>query len=221
MQTSILTIYFFLIVIINSRLFENIFSFAFDFIMLRTFEMVFLLCFVILVNFSDSLRMHEKFSWKYLKYNWLSPEHLNYALERGQYKPENNIILGVERWKDILFVTVPRWRSGVPSSLNFIKLPNWEKSPRLNPYPSWEVSSLQQQPTESTIVSTYRVHVDECDRLWAVDNGVDDSFDNPTSIVPPAIVIFDLNRHQLIRRFIIPQNQQKNDTFFPNIVSSF
>lgn len=188
--------------------------------MSTSFEMFVLLCFLLLTQLSDSLRMQEKFSWKYINYNWLSEEHFNHALEKGFYKPENNIILGVERWKDMLFVTLPRWRSGVASSLNFIKLPNWEKSPRLTPYPSWEANSIQQHPTESTIISTYRVHIDECDRLWAVDNGVDNSFDNPTSIVPPAILIFDLNRHQLIRRFVIPQNQLKNDTFFPSIVSS-
>lgn len=185
-----------------------------------SFEMLWFLYFVLAGQVSDSLRMHEKFSWKYLNYNWLSAKHLQFALERGIYKPENNIILGVERWKNLLFVTVPRWRSGVPSSLNFIRLPNWEKSPNLTPYPSWETSSIRPFPTESTIVSTYRVQVDECDRLWVIDNGIDNLLENPISIVPPAIVIFDLNRHQLIRRFVLPQNQLKNDTFLPNIVSN-
>lgn len=187
--------------------------------MLRSSGMLRLLYFILIGQLSDSLRMHEKFSWKYVDYNWHSAEHLRFALERGQYKPENNIILGVERWKNILFVTVPRWRLGVPSSLNYIKLPSWEKSPKLNPYPSWEVNPLLPYTQESTIVSTYRVQVDECDRLWVIDNGVDNLLDKPISIVPPAIVIFDLNRHQLIRRFVLPTNQLKNDTFLPNIVS--
>lgn len=163
--------------------------------------------------------MHEKFSWKYLDYNWPSADHRQFALESGFYQPENNIILGVERWKNMLFVTVPRWRLGVPSSLNFIQLPNYEESPKLTPYPSWEASSLLQNPLDSTVVSTYRVQVDECDRLWVIDNGVDNLLEQPKSIVPPAIVIFDLNRHTLIRRFVLPENQLKNDTFLPNIVS--
>lgn len=45
-----------------------------------------------------------------------------------------------------------------------------EKSPILKPYPSWEDHDLPQQPgvltRNSTIISTFRVRADECDRLW-------------------------------------------------------
>lgn len=163
--------------------------------------------------------MHEKFAWQYLDYNWPSEELKQSALLQGHYNPDNNIILGVERWKNLLFVTVPRWRLGVPSSLNFIELPTRDRSPKLNPYPSWGVTPLLSGIIDAMIVSTYRVQVDECDRLWVIDNGIENLLEKPKQIVPPAIVIFDLNRHQLIRRFVLPQGQLKNDTFLPNIVS--
>lgn len=45
-----------------------------------------------------------------------------------------------------------------------------EKSPILKPYPTWEDHDLPQQPgvltRNSTIISTFRVRADECDRLW-------------------------------------------------------
>uniref|UniRef100_T1GYN2 Bee-milk protein n=1 Tax=Megaselia scalaris TaxID=36166 RepID=T1GYN2_MEGSC len=130
---------------------------------------------------------------------------------------ESNIILGIEKWKNKLFITVPRWRLGVASSLNYIQLPNDELSPKLNPYPSWSESSLSNVVTPSTVVSTYRIQADKCNRLWAYDNGLENLLEKPTQIVPGALVIFDLNTDTLIRRYEVPISQSKSDTFFPNI----
>lgn len=60
---------------------------------------------------------------------------------------------------------------------------------------------------------------DECDRLWVVDSGVTDILGKPEQIQSPSILIFNLKTNQLIRRFEIPSNQIKSDSFFVNIVS--
>lgn len=85
------------------------------------------------------------------------------------------------------------------SSLNYIKLSD-EKSPVLHPYPSWEDNQLPAEAhahedssnygggrtdakaaekvdgilekNNSTIISTFRIRVDECDRLWVMDSGM-------------------------------------------------
>lgn len=137
-----------------------------------------------------------------------------------------------------------RWKSGVASSLNYINIDSKDSSPILMPYPSWEANSVEsdgvssvktsagrtnapkasagngQLVDNSSIISTFRIRVDECDRLWVMDSGLADILGNPKQIAPPALVIFDLNTNKLIRRFIIPSSQIKSDTFFANVVSS-
>lgn len=55
-------------------------------------------------------------------FDFPSPESRAWALDSGSYKQENNLPLGLEVFKDKLFVTVPRWKSGVPASLNFVPI---------------------------------------------------------------------------------------------------
>jgi hypothetical protein len=124
-----------------------------------------------------------------------------------------------------------------------------EKSPILHPYPSWEANELpiesnnDESTTESnygggrtdakkaekvdnileknnqTIISTFRIRADECDRLWVMDSGLSDILGAPKQLAPNSIAIFDLNTDKLIRRFVIPAEQVKEDSFFANIVS--
>jgi Major royal jelly protein len=147
------------------------------------------------------------------------------------------------------FFTSGRWKSGVASSLNYIKMNDGGKSPVFHPYPSWEANELPVEAattteTESnygggrtdakaaekadnvldkdnaTIISTFRIRVDECDRLWVMDSGLADILGSPKQWAPNSIAVFDLNTDELIRRFVIPEDQVKEDSFFANIVSS-
>lgn len=124
----------------------------------------------------------------------------------------------------ILGIIFRRWKLGVASSLNYIKM-NEGKSPVLHPYPSWEANRLPGKirkafgANDLNIVSTIRVQVDKCDRLWAMDSGADDILLNPTRLGPNAILIFDLNTDKLIRRYVIPSEQVNAETFFAGIVS--
>lgn len=197
-----------------------------------------------LLTLCHGAKLEEKFSWKTMSFAWPNPEAEQQAIESGRYNPNNNLPLGLEIWKDKLFVTVPRWKGGVASSLNYIQLPADEKSPVLHPYPSWSANTLPIEVTKdgaaettggradapkpaatgeglkdnSTIISTFRVTTDQCNRLWVMDTGLADILGNPNQIAPPAIVIFDLNTDQLIRRYTIPSEHVKEDTFYANIV---
>lgn len=65
----------------------------------------------------DNLRVAYK--WKLIDYAW--PNQGTRSLFPN-YKQEDNLPLGLEVAGDRLFITVPRWRSGVAASLNYIKL---------------------------------------------------------------------------------------------------
>lgn len=73
----------------------------------------------------------------------------------------------------------------------------------------------------ATIISTFRIRVDECDRLWVMDTGLADILGNPKQLAPPALVIFDLKTDQLIRRYSFAESDAKEDTFFANVVCVF
>lgn len=88
-----------------------------------------------------------------------------------------------------------RWKTGVASSLNYFTITD-TKSPVLTPYPDWASNELPADETtkqseedknyaggrtdakpaekgenildknNATIISTFRIRADECDRLW-------------------------------------------------------
>lgn len=147
---------------------------------------------------------------------------------------------------DLMILFLFRWKSGVASSLNYVKLTNEQgvSSPILHPYPNWQANTIQSEGSQSqefaagrtaakqaeavngpladnsTIVSTFRIRVDECDRLWVMDTGLADILGNPKQFAPPALVIFDLKTDQLIRRYTFTPSDIKSDTFFANVVSN-
>ncbi|XP_038211391.1 L-dopachrome tautomerase yellow-f-like [Zerene cesonia] len=161
-----------------------------------------------------------KFQWKVIDFAWEASAR-EAALSTGAYVPENNLPSGIARWKDKLFITIPRWKTGVPASLNYIFV-NGNQSQPLNPYPSWEDAFVSNKAccvsSNSTVVSAFRVHVDTCDRLWVVDNGVADMFSNVKQVTPPAIVIFDLNSNTLIHRYELPDDVIRDSSVLTGVV---
>lgn len=125
--------------------------------------------------------------------------------------------------------------------MNYVKITN-EESPVLIPYPNWESNVIGSEGAtvkettggrtnapkatvvdanladNSSIISTFRVRVDECDRLWVMDTGLADILGSPKQITPPALVIFDLNTDKLIRRYTFQPSDIKSETFFANVV---
>jgi hypothetical protein len=94
-------------------------------------------------SFATAHNLIEKFSWQDLEFSWPSSQAKEAALRDGSYVVKNNLPLAFDIWKNKMFFTVPRWRKGVASSLNYIEL-SGEKSPTFHPFPSWEFNKLQQ-----------------------------------------------------------------------------
>lgn len=173
--------------------------------------------------------LKERYKWKQVDFTWPSNEVKELATQKGDFIPANNLPLGIERWNNKLFITVPRWRNGVGATLNYIDLDdsNYGESPLLIPYPGWEQNKLARNANrtetetdtdDDSLISVFRVRADECDRLWVMDTGVNDIWGEFEIIAPPSIVIFDLKTDKLIRRFTLPKDNVKENTFFANIV---
>ncbi|XP_056633257.1 L-dopachrome tautomerase yellow-f2-like [Diorhabda sublineata] len=188
--------------------------------------------FLLSVIYVSSTGLREEFSWDRITYQWpsnggvygkrmrryaaikvvedpnLSSSGGNIAPQGIDYNYVTNIPMGANVWKNKLFITVPRRRLGVPSTLNYVPLDSRRRhNVPLIPYPSWE-RNIYPDPTNSgqNFVSVYRVAVDPCDRLWFVDTGLVEVLGNVSRIRPTTLVIMDLNTDKIIHSYELPQD---------------
>lgn len=75
------------------------------------------LCQICATTAIDNLRV--AFQWKQIDYEWTGDYTKTLFPD---YKQADNLPLGLEVAGNRLFITVPRWKRGVASSLNFIKI---------------------------------------------------------------------------------------------------
>lgn len=62
----------------------------------------------VFVALARASKLEEKYSWKELSFEWPSEEAKHEATKSGKYVEANNLPLGLDVWKDKLFITVPR-----------------------------------------------------------------------------------------------------------------
>lgn len=82
-----------------------------------------LLVFFIFVNgvkCNDNLRV--AYEWKQIEFQYRNAIDRDNSLNHDK----NNVIpVGLEVYKSRLFITLPRWREGVPASLAYLDLNGW------------------------------------------------------------------------------------------------
>lgn len=67
-------------------------------------------------------RLREVYSWRQVDFTFPNQQTRDAAIASGEYVQANNLPLGLDVWRDKLFITVPRWKTGVASSLNYVCL---------------------------------------------------------------------------------------------------
>ncbi|CAO1372215.1 unnamed protein product [Diamesa hyperborea] len=175
---------------------------------------LFVLC-VTAVAANDNLRV--AYQWKQMDFEYPNIDTRQAAIQDKSFIQENIIPVGLEVYKDRLFITLPRWKTGVPASLAYIDLnDNSTKSPLLKPYPSWSAHRLVADEVPE-IISPFRVRADRCGRLWVLDTGVVDILGEPKKLSATQLLIYDLHNDNLLRRYPFPASHTKSDSFFANI----
>lgn len=125
------------------------------------------------------------------------------------YQYENNIPMGVNVWKDKVFISIPRRRLGVPATLNYVSLKSRNRhNVPLIPYPNWNINLYPDTSGRGeNLVSVYRFAIDPCDRMWLVDTGILELPGNRTYVRPQhQLVIINLQNDEIISRYDIPSN---------------
>ena len=69
-------------------------------------------CLVAAGSVSGTQKLQERYSWQQLDFVFPNQRLKQQALARGDYVPTNGLPVGIERWENKLFVSVPRWKDG-------------------------------------------------------------------------------------------------------------
>ncbi|XP_037949633.1 protein yellow-like isoform X1 [Teleopsis dalmanni] len=157
--------------------------------------------------------------WKFLDFEYPTYVERQQAIKNNEFITENNLPLGIDVYKNRLFITTPRWKDGVPASLSYVPYPTNERSPALKPYPKWSAHGNTVNPDCTKLISVYRTSIDICGRLWLIDSGIVNALTTFTQLCPPKIVAFDLNTDELILSYELPPDQVKQDSLHSNILA--
>ena len=151
-------------------------------------------------NYGDTETVYK---WVTLDYDWPSIEAREKALLDKKFIPANNIIAGVKWYKDEVYVTTPRWRPGVPATLNKVILK--DEKPLLQPFPSWEMNAIDDCEQLQLIQG---IEIDPISGwMWILDVGsrnIDEKHERINKC-PPKLVIYDLEKKQIVRVFKFPK----------------
>lgn len=170
-----------------------------------------------LVAGNDNLRV--AYQWNQIDYEFPggSDERAE-AIRSGAFVPANVIPVGLEVYKKRLFLTLPRWKPGIPASLAYININDTTtQSPKLRPYPSWNAHRQMGDEEAPEIVSPFRIRADRCGRLWVLDTGVSDLLGDTKVLAPTSLLVYDLHNDNLLRRFKFPADHIKESSFYANI----
>ncbi|XP_047352408.1 protein yellow-like [Vespa velutina] len=168
-----------------------------------------------LLAVANGVTFNKLYAWQQLDFNFPNETIRKTYVESGNYIEKNNLPLGLAISQDRMIITVPRWRNGVVANLNYVWMNDTSESPSLNPYPDFETNDIH---LPDSIVNIFRVRVDECNRLWAVDTGISDIYGNTTILQPVRIIVIDLKTDKIIRKYTLKDSDQKHNSFIADLV---
>jgi hypothetical protein len=80
------------------------------------------MCVVLCLGIADGNGLDVVFEWKELDFAYPNSSARQAAVKSRSFIPSHNVPVGLEVWKNKLFITVPRWKPGVSASLTYVDL---------------------------------------------------------------------------------------------------
>ncbi|CAH0719376.1 unnamed protein product, partial [Brenthis ino] len=155
------------------------------------------------------------YRWKQIDFAFPTPQHRQRAIQTGQFNQINVIPLGIERWRNRVFVSTPRWKKGVPATLSSLPVTAQEESPLLTPFPSWDWHNADNC---TGFTSIYRMSIDHCGVMWVLDSGQVEAFETPRQLCPPTLFAISLDTDTVLGRFPIPSEYVLQNSLITNLV---
>lgn len=97
-------------------------------------------------------------AWQHVVYDWPSPAMQDEYEARGWYDPSHCAITGIKAHGDDIYVSVPRWMTGVPATLcKVVSDASVDGNvSRLQPFPSWEAQNTS-NPDNLLYVQSFEI----------------------------------------------------------------
>eukprot|EP00010_Vexillifera_abyssalis_P006486 CAMPEP_0201545610 /NCGR_PEP_ID=MMETSP0173_2-20130828/2066_1 /ASSEMBLY_ACC=CAM_ASM_000268 /TAXON_ID=218659 /ORGANISM="Vexillifera sp., Strain DIVA3 564/2" /LENGTH=356 /DNA_ID=CAMNT_0047954045 /DNA_START=187 /DNA_END=1257 /DNA_ORIENTATION=+ len=132
-------------------------------------------------------------------------------LDAGDFIAENCAIAGLKLYKDSIFVSVPRWKPGVPSTLNTLTTDENGRG-LLQPYPT-----LAYNQNHLNWVQSFEI--DSRGWMWIIDTGMKNLF-TPKYFVwnTPKIIVLDLETNDVLKELVLDASIAPQVTFLNDIV---
>ena len=155
-------------------------------------------------------------NWVALNYTWdpsTPSTSEGYWLSQGY--PDSNALAGINVGKNgVIYVTVPRWKSGVPSTLNIVQFES-DGSATLAPFPSWDFNT-------NTLRNCQSMKIDAQNRMWIIDVGRENFYDATSSTLvnaPSKVLVLNLDTNQLEWTYQFPNSVVPYDNSFLNDIA--
>lgn len=167
--------------------------------------------------FCSELEIFAKFSS--LNYTWDKNHTYSDYLVNKQYIVENCLLAGINVGRNgDIYVTVPRWKNGVPGTLN--KLESTDSGEYLlNPFPSWD---MQREGVDGDLQNVQSMTIDKKNRMWVIDVGREYFYTKTKKTVNAAagVWLIDLNLDipVVIDKYYFPKDVVSFDNSFLNDV---
>ncbi|XP_028043783.1 protein yellow-like isoform X2 [Bombyx mandarina] len=155
------------------------------------------------------------YRWKQIDYQYPSPAQRQEAIDAGEFIQANVIPLGIERWKGRVFISTPRWKSGVPATLSSVPVSSQSESPELAPYPNWDWHNAVNC---TGFTSIFRMSVDHCGIMWVLDSGQVEAFETPRQLCPPTLFAIDLETDTVVAKYPIPSEFVLQNSLITNLI---
>lgn len=161
--------------------------------------------------------------WVSVNYTWPSLQSYLEAVGNSSYVPANNIITGVKIWNSTIYVTVPRWRHGVPATLSTVVMPAagtgdcGASQPLLQPYPSWEFQALD---NPAGLKYTQSMEIEPATGLmWMLDVGrlnIYDPEQAPINTSPPKLILYSIPDAAVVQTYLFTDDVAPYSSSFLN-----
>lgn len=173
---------------------------------LLVITMTIFLCLVnqIHANFQDAELLYEFVT---LNYTWDAAHSYADYYSSKRYIPENNLLAGINvDLNGDIYLTVPRWRNGIPGTLNKLNV----ETKTLTPFPSWEAQIEGNTDYKNALQNCQSMTIDsKTHQMWVIEVGRRNFFSSDKSLQvdsPPGLWIIDLETNEIVYKFYFPSN---------------
>jgi hypothetical protein len=155
--------------------------------------------------------------WILLDYTWDNGHSRQEYIVAGKFVPENCAMAGINVDKDgNVYVTVPRWRPGVPATLNKLQKVSGTEHYTLTPYPSWD---MQVEGENGDLQNCQSMTIDSQGRMWVIEVGRRNFLASNASLVTngaAGVWIIDMATEQIVSKYYFPNDVAYYNSSFVN-----